>query len=235
MSLYATLLLCSILVPAAFSFNRRIGYLRRFPALAAGIGITAILLIAADALFAYLGVWGFNSRYVGSVRWLYLPLEEWLFFLVIPYASVFIYASIKNLLPNLQFGKWVHYLSLSVAILCLTIALMNQQRLYTFWVCLIAAVILFFHARLRKEWMGYFWLAYFIHLIPFLAVNGLLTGMATDEPVVWYSPEAHLGIRLITIPVEDTVYALILLLMPVTLMEMWSATGSVKKESILFI
>ena len=67
--------------------------------------------------------------------------------------------------------------------------------------------------------MGYFWLAYLVHLIPFFIVNGVLTGAVTPEPVVWYNNAEILGIRLYTIPAEDTVYALTCLLLPITVME----------------
>jgi lycopene cyclase domain-containing protein len=67
--------------------------------------------------------------------------------------------------------------------------------------------------------MGYFWLAYFIHLLPFLVVNGILTGATTPEPVVWYNNDENLGVRILTIPIEDTVYALTCLLLPITIME----------------
>jgi lycopene cyclase domain-containing protein len=72
---------------------------------------------------------------------------------------------------------------------------------------------------LKKEWMGYFWLAYFVHLIPFFIVNGILTGMATTSPIVWYNNAETLGVRIFTIPIEDAVYALTCLLLPVTIME----------------
>lgn len=63
--------------------------------------------------------------------------------------------------------------------------------------------------------MGYFWMAYFIHLIPFLIVNGVLTA----TPVVLYNPNEITGFRIYTIPIEDTVYALTCLLLPITVME----------------
>jgi lycopene cyclase domain-containing protein len=67
--------------------------------------------------------------------------------------------------------------------------------------------------------MGYFWMAYFIHLIPFFIVNGILTGAITPNPVVIYNPSEIIGLRLYTIPLEDTIYALTCLLLPITVLE----------------
>ena len=58
-----------------------------------------------------------------------------------------------------------------------------------------------------------FMLTYLIALIPFLIVNSILTGSFTEEPVVWYNDTHNFGIRLGTIPLEDTVYNLLLLLL----------------------
>jgi lycopene cyclase domain-containing protein len=44
-------------------------------------------------------------------------------------------------------------------------------------------------------------------LIPFLIVNGILTGLFLEEPVVSYNKNEILGIRILTIPIEDVGYA----------------------------
>ena len=67
--------------------------------------------------------------------------------------------------------------------------------------------------------MAYFWMAYFVHLIPFLLENGVLTGAVTPEPVVGYNTNEIIGLRIYTIPIEDTVYAFTCLLIPITVME----------------
>ena len=44
-------------------------------------------------------------------------------------------------------------------------------------------------------------------MIPFLIVNGALTGLFLNQVVVWYNPLENLGIRILTIPIEDFFYA----------------------------
>ena len=60
-----------------------------------------------------------------------------------------------------------------------------------------------------------FLVSYGICLVPFLIVNGFLTAM----PVVQYNDAENLGIRIYTIPFEDSVYGMLLVLMNVLLYE----------------
>jgi lycopene cyclase domain-containing protein len=62
--------------------------------------------------------------------------------------------------------------------------------------------------------MANFWRAYLVHLIPFFLVNGVLTAL----PVVIYNNQENLSVRLYTIPVEDTIYSMLLLLMNISIM-----------------
>jgi lycopene cyclase domain-containing protein len=67
--------------------------------------------------------------------------------------------------------------------------------------------------------MGRLYLAFGMILIPFFIVNGILTGSFIDDQVVWYNNDENLGIRIGTIPLEDTFYALLLFTMNVSLYE----------------
>ena len=222
MSLYAWLMIASFIAPFAMSFDKKVAFYKNWPGLFMGIALNGILFILWDGWFARTGVWGFNSDYVWRFRLNDLPLEEWLFFFVVPYASVFIYACLRAYVKHSPLQKIQHHLTLLFLIFTFCLALFNTQKAYTFYNCLIASLVLTVHYLfLKKEWMGYFWLAYFIHLIPFFIVNGILTGIATPEPVVWYNNLENLGVRIFTIPVEDTVYALTCLLIPITVMEWW--------------
>ncbi|MFT4996189.1 MAG: lycopene cyclase domain-containing protein [Flavobacteriales bacterium] len=60
--------------------------------------------------------------------------------------------------------------------------------------------------KLNPPHRGIFYLSYMIILIPFTLVNGVLTGYMTPDPIVWYNDAENLGIRFLTIPIEDYLY-----------------------------
>ena len=71
----------------------------------------------------------------------------------------------------------------------------------------------------KSKYLGRFILTYAIILIPFFIVNGILTGSWIEEEVVFYDDTMNLGIRMFTIPVEDSIYGLLLILMNITFYE----------------
>ena len=229
MTLYAWLMFASFLGPFLLSFDKKVAFYKNWLPLFAGISLNGLIFILWDGWFARTGVWGFNNDYVWQTRINDLPIEEWLFFFVVPYASVFIYACLKVYIKTEPFAKHKHHITLFFLILTFVMALFNSDKTYTFYNCLIASVLLLIHYLfIKSNWMGYFWLAYLIHLVPFFIINGILTGAATPEPVVWYNNTEDLGVRLYTIPIEDIVYALTCLLLPITVME-WIQTKTANK------
>ena len=71
---------------------------------------------------------------------------------------------------------------------------------------------------------GDFLVSYLLTLIPFFIVNGILTDGDFDflfetNPIVWYNNTENLSIRIITIPIEDLFYWLLLFLMNVSFYE----------------
>jgi lycopene cyclase domain-containing protein len=226
MSLYAWLMAGSFIVPFLFSFGKKVAYYKLWPSLFVGIIVNAIFLIIWDGYFVRMGVWRFNPEYVWNIRLNDLPVEEWLFFFVIPYCSIFIYANLKVFIKKNPIDPYKHYITLFFVSLTFVLALFNTQKAYTFYNCLFAFILLSIHYLIwKKDWMGYFWLAYIIHLIPFFIVNGILTA----KPMVIYNNLETLGIRLYSIPVEDTIYALICLLLPITIMEWLQGKATSKK------
>ena len=80
------------------------------------------------------------------------------------------------------------------------------------------------------QWMGKLFSVYPVLLIPFFIVNGILTGTGLAEPVVWYNNAENLGIRLITIPVEDIFYGFELILLNIFIYELIKAKKNEPKQ-----
>lgn len=221
MTLYAWLMVLSLAGPLALSFDKKVAFYKWWPALFTGITFNLILFVIWDSWFTRSGVWGFNPAYVLPVRWMSLPPEEWSFFVVVPYASIFIYACVKAYfsdnwwISKAAFFNWVFIAA------CVLGIVFFWDRTYTLVNLSLSLILLLLHQFwLKPNWIGYFWFAYLIHLIPFFIVNGVLTGGATPEPVVYYNAKDIIGLRLYTIPVEDTFYALTCLLLPITILEL---------------
>ena len=73
----------------------------------------------------------------------------------------------------------------------------------------------------KVSYLGRFLVSFIVLLIPFFLINGTLTGYFSGHPVVWYDDAENLGIRMGTIPLEDTFYAILMLLLSVVLFERW--------------
>lgn len=212
---YLLLNIGSILVPLAFSFEHRLAFYKQWKSLFPAMLITAVFFIIWDHFLTVWGVWGFNPEYVIGI-WIWdLPIEEWMFFLFIPYSCMFIYGSLNVLVRKDPSRRAVRNFTAGWIVLLVVVAALNHDRLYTsIKLSLTAALLTYVYFR-DYEWLGRFYRAYVVSLIPFLLVNGVLTSL----PVVTYNDTENLGIRIHTIPVEDTQYTLLLLLMNTVLFE----------------
>ena len=170
--------------------------------------LIAVIFLIWDYYFTEIGVWSFNNDYCLGIELLGMPLEEWLFFLVIPFCSLFIHYCAITVNQNFKFNKKASlYLTLALIVISFTIAIANITKYYTAVNFFILAMVLslgflFFRTRLQE-----FYASFIIILIPFFIVNGILTGSFIEAPIVSYNNLENLGIRLFTIPVEDIGYA----------------------------
>jgi lycopene cyclase domain-containing protein len=204
----------------AQSFERRIRYATQWKYLFPGMLGTAAFFIVWDIWFTNLGVWEFNSRYVLGWFFLDLPIEEWLFFFIVPFSSVFIYEVLIYFFPKdyfLPFGKYFVWI---LAPFLLVMSILHLDKWYTSVNFFVGALTLVIHYLIFKEkYLGRFIFAYLVHLIPLMICNGILTGGLTEEPVVIYNNAENLGIRIWTVPIEDLIYSMILLLMNISFFE----------------
>jgi lycopene cyclase domain-containing protein len=217
---YLGLDLFTLSFPLLRSFEPKLQYWRKWPGLFTGIAVMATVFLIWDAIFTANGVWGFNPRYLVGPRIAGLPIEEWLFFLVVPYSCVFIYEALRYYVRRDVLGRVARPLSIVLMGVLLVVGLLHIDRLYTAITFLCTAAMLALHVFvLKSPYLGRFYLGYAVSLIPFFLVNGILTGWLLDEPIVWYNNAENLGIRMNTIPIEDSQYLLFFLLLTLTFYE----------------
>lgn len=213
---YLLLHVFTIFFPLSYSFDSKISFYRKWKYVFMAIVPVAIFFLVWDHLFTGWGVWNFNSEYVLGIFLADLPLEEWLFFVTVPFSCIFIYEALNYFLKKDYLHSYSGAITyVLVAVLILTAAF-NLSKLYLSVTFLLTAAGLLLHKMVfGKRLLGRFYVAYLVHLIPFFIVNGVLTSL----PVVIYNDAENSGIRLGTIPIEDTIYSMLLLLMNISIYE----------------
>jgi lycopene cyclase domain-containing protein len=162
-----------------------------------------------DVIVTYRGDWSFNEEFLSGIKVINLPIEEIMFFIVVPYACIFIYENLNYFLKDkeIYFNKWLY---LTLAGIFIVIGLIFYYQDYT--ILAMFSCALFFvlaptlYPKLLKK--RNFWLYIVISFIPFIIFNYLLTSLV----VVSYNPDAIWGGeglwngRFLTIPIEDFFY-----------------------------
>lgn len=198
-----------LVFPFLLSFKWKFAYYRFYKALVPAIIIVALGYILWDAVVTARGDWSFNYTYLSGVTLLGLPLEEILFFIVVPYSCLFIYENLVYFLPekSLPFNR-KFYLGVSLVFILGGVLFWNQE--YTVLALMSCAFFFLYATYLMPRLLQSrnYWLYIGISMIPFVMFNYLLTSI----PIVMYNPGAIWGGeglwngRFITIPLEDFFY-----------------------------
>lgn len=182
--------------------------------------IIGIFFILWDIYFTYKNVWGFNDNYLIGIRWFMLPLEEWLFFLLIPYSSNFIHYSLEYFFPKFKLTKnLTQSITIFLFIISFGVFVWNLNKIYTAASFGLFTLLILLQMLFQWKYARRFYLSFIVIYIPFFFVNSALTGMFTDNPVVFYSDNENLGIHIGTIPLEDSFYCFSMLYGSVLLFE----------------
>lgn len=204
---YILILFFTIIICFVASFDKRLQFNRHFIAFIKASILVAIPFIAWDVWFTAKGVWWFNTSYTLGLTIFGLPLEEWLFFICIPFSCVFTYFCIDKFYPLEWLSGFNNIIVFVSIIVCAVIALLHPDKIYT----LVTAVstiltLIYLHFFARVPWITKASLVFTLLMLGFFPVNGVLTGTGLESPIVNYNPKDFLGIRILTIPIEDAVY-----------------------------
>jgi lycopene cyclase domain-containing protein len=195
--------------PIAASFEKKINYKEKWIRAFASILLPAIFFILWDILFTSKGVWSFNPAFHLGLELFHLPLEEYLFFLAVPFACLFIMENIW-----LAFGDRDGFdskpVTLTLIAILISLVFIYNDRLYTVTTFSMLIVALAYYEYIQKiSWLNRFYVGWAVCLIPFFIVNGILTYL----PVVIYDNSENMGLRLGSIPFEDMFYGMLLMLL----------------------
>ncbi|MBS1687426.1 MAG: lycopene cyclase domain-containing protein [Bacteroidetes bacterium] len=204
-----------IIMPLLFSFYPKLNFYKQWKRFILPCLLTAAFFLIWDGIFTHLGVWGFNDAYVIGIYWFKMPVEEYLFFICIPFACVFTYYTFKVLFVLRGLQSFVRWFYIVLALVLFFVAFTHIAKLYTSVTFILLACCLLYFTYKNYSFLPVFFICFLFILIPFLLSNGILTGSFFNRVVVMYNDNENLHIRLLTIPVEDIFYAMLLLLLNV--------------------
>ena len=219
-STYLQVLTFSIIIPLIFSFHNKIQFYKKWPAFFKANILVTIPFLIWDELFTRQGVWGFSNQHITGNYLFNLPIEEILFFIIIPYCCVFTYEVFDKI--KLKTNNRTYLLTLILGTMLLIMGLLLYNKIYTAVTFVSLGILLIILSSQRKEFINTFYLTYIVITASFfILVNGILTGGTLEIPPVWYDNSETLNIRIWTIPIEDFFYSMLLLLSNIWLFEIF--------------
>lgn len=221
-----------VAIPLALSFDRKVAFYKKWKAFWPANLITLAFFVVWDVIFTRNGVWGFNEAYLVGIDLLGLPIEEWLFFICIPYACVFLYETLRAYVAKSPFERLRMPIVLFLLVTCTMLMVFYRDRNYTFYTALFTLLATFWVFRRGSPWLTWYVFAYVVAMVPFVVSNGLLTGVefwnypllnpqvdTITDHIVWYNNAHNLRYRIFSIPLDDFLYGFLLLGMNVGLYE----------------
>ncbi|MFS4457349.1 lycopene cyclase domain-containing protein [Maribacter sp. 2304DJ31-5] len=207
--LYLLLNLGSVSVPLLYSIlERKFYFIRYFKIAVISIVSVAVPFLIWDGIFTKNGIWGFDPDYFLGVKAFGMPIEEWLFFFCIPYACLFTHEILKYHLPKFKLSKTITLIISSSLIMIMGLLLiLNYGKWYTTINFMLFILLVLYGLKYHLGTLQEYFPSFLVILLPFLLVNGILTGSFIDSSVIWYNDNENLGFRIFTIPLEDFFYA----------------------------
>jgi len=211
------------------SWDKRVNYYHKWKHFFKALPIMMVVMIVWDIFFTHSGIWGFNEQYILGWYVAGLPIEEWIFFIVVPFSCTFIYEVVAYFDRSNKFEKYGKNTNIIVLILVIILLFLGLEQTYTKVIMSLLIVLLLFHQFvIYANYLGRFYVAFLFILIPFFIMNGVLTGSFIQDQVVWYNGSDIFNIRLFTIPIEDVFYCMFMMLLLITFYEFFKRKEIVK-------
>ena len=221
-----------LIFPLIFSIKWKFKYYKLFKPLGTSILIVGLSYILWDILVTYRGDWWFDKKFLIGIETFGLPIEEILFFIVVPFSCIFIYENLVFFIKEktIPYNK-IFYLSLAGIFIIIGILFRTQE--YTVLAMFACALFFILAPTLYPDILKdrNYWLYILLSFIPFMIFNYFLTSLI----IVHYNPNAIWGIRITTIPLEDFFYNFSMLsfylMVYIYFKKRWITTKKIKKEN----
>ncbi len=208
---YLILMALSISFPMIRSFEKRLKFYKNWKHLFIAEVVMMTVFITWDIIFTKKAIWHFNEQYILGYKFLDLPIEEWLFFICVPYSCLFIHEVLNHFFPLKNPYVKIKLLNVLTGLTLLTIGMVNYNKTYTCVCFILTGTFILLIQQKNVKFLSVLYRTFLTSLFPFFIVNGVLTGSLTNEPIVIYDDLMNTGIRIFTIPIEDFVYCLFML------------------------
>ena len=161
--------------------------------------------------------WMFNQEYVLGITLFRLPLEEWLFFLTVPFACLFTWEMILKVVPDssTRAGDIIRKIFLLMPVMGIIVFINGEQ--YSGLVLLFLSLAVLLDKVLNTNLVNR--RSFYLYIILIIGFILIFNGYLTWRPVVLYDESFQLGIRIFTIPVEDFGYGISLLFLCTVIFE----------------
>lgn len=225
---YLFLLVISIAGPFALSFDKKVAFYRRWFSFFKAMIPVSLFYLLWDIIFTQLKVWQFNANFTINKFFFHLPIEEYGFFIVVPYCSLFIYECLKSYWPQInQFSKIsmaTKIFNYTILALCFLFIIIAPGHLYTNITFGFLGITTGIMAWKKPSYSFHLYAAWLLALLPMSFVNGILT----SKPILIYNNSENLGFRIGSIPIEDFFYHLLFMIWMIALYEINQPKGNDK-------
>jgi len=199
-----------VLVPIIYSFEKRLFFISKWRFVCPALLISLPPYIIWDIIVTG-EHWHFNPKYTLDFQIARLPIGEWLFFLTIPFACLFIWEVIgtyrqDQIQPKLGLVRSILGLCLPIGIL-----VFNHGKQYTGLVLIFLSTVAAIDHQLKTNLFAR--TQTYIYILVIATLILLFNGYLTARPVVLYGEPYQTGVLIFTIPIEDFGYGFSLILL----------------------
>lgn len=216
--------------PFVLSFDRKVNFVQYWRFAFPAIAIPLVPYIFWDALVTNRH-WWFNENYTLDARFLNLPIGEWLFFIAVPYACLFIWEVLGAYFKNPQIPALSRLHTAMLVGIPAGIWFWVDGKEYTALVLIALGLVGFLERALQTGIFSQSRTWRFLAIVSGLTL--VFNGYLTARPVVMYDPAFQLDFRIFTIPVEDFGYGISLVLFNVLLFEFFKQKAAAKSDTMV--